>query len=80
MHEKKLQDHQLIYYQPGGNFQVRKDLGTSAIKHCHRFDELLCLADLIPAGDIEMPNENLALEWFYMTFHKSERNQFVASG
>jgi hypothetical protein len=25
-HEKKLRDRQLIYYQPGGDFQVRKDL------------------------------------------------------
>jgi hypothetical protein len=30
-HEKKLRDSQLIYYQPGGDFQVRKDLGTSAM-------------------------------------------------
>jgi len=44
MHEKKLCDCQLIYYQPGGNFQVRKDLGTSAIEHRHCFDELLCVA------------------------------------
>jgi hypothetical protein len=79
-HEKKLQDCQLIYYQPGGNFQVRKDLGTSAIKHRHRFDELLCVADLLPAVDIEMPSKNLALKWFYMTFHKSECDQFVTSG
>jgi hypothetical protein len=40
-HEKKLRDRQLIYYQPGGDFQVRKDLGTSAIEHRHLFDELL---------------------------------------
>ena len=43
-HEKKLRNCQLIYYQPGGNFQVRKDLGTSAIEHRHRFDELLRVA------------------------------------
>jgi len=79
-HEKKLRDRQLIYYQPGGDFQVRKDLGTSAIEHRHRFDELLRVAELLPAGDIAMPNESLSLEWFYMTFHKSERDQFVASG
>ncbi len=79
-HEKKLQDHQLIYYQPGGNFQVQKDLGTSTIKHRHCFDELLCVADLLLAGDIEMPNEILALEWFYVTFHKSECDQFVTLG
>ena len=70
-HEKKLQDWQLIYYQPGGNFQVRKDLGTSAIEHRHRFEELLRVAELLPAGDIAMPNESLTLKWFYMTFHKS---------
>ena len=27
-----------------------------------------------------MPNESLTLKWFYMTFHKSERNQFIMSG
>jgi len=27
-----------------------------------------------------MPNESLTLEWFYMTFHKSERDQFITSG
>jgi hypothetical protein len=27
-----------------------------------------------------MPNKSLALKWFYMTFHKSEHDQFVASG
>jgi len=27
-----------------------------------------------------MPNESLTLEWFYMTFHKSECDQFITSG
>ena len=27
-----------------------------------------------------MPNESLTLEWFYMTFHKSERDQFIMLG
>ncbi len=76
-HEKKLRDRQLIYYQPGGDFQVQKDLGTSAIGHCHRFEELLRLAELLPAGDIAMPNESLTLEWFYMTFHKSDRDHLI---
>jgi len=80
VHEKKLRDRQLIYYQPGGNFQVRKDLGTLAIEHRHCFDELLCVAELLPTGDIAMPNESLTLEWFYITFHKSERDQFIMSG
>jgi len=79
-HEKKLWDRQLIYYQPGGNFQVQKDLGTPAIEHHHHFEELLCVAESLPAGDIAMPNESLTLEWFFITFHKSERDQFITSG
>ena len=27
-----------------------------------------------------MTNESLTLEWFYMTFHKSEREQFIMTG
>jgi len=27
-----------------------------------------------------MPNKSLTLEWFYMTCHKSERDQFITSG
>ena len=57
-----------------------KGLGPSAIEHHHRFNELLSVAELIPAGDIAMPNKSLALEWFYITFHKSERDQFITSG
>jgi hypothetical protein len=38
------------------------------------------MAELLPTGDIAMPNESLALEWFYMTFHKSEGNQFITAG
>jgi len=68
MYEKKLCDRQLIYYQPGGDFQVRKDLGTSAIEHRHRFDELLRVAELLPAEDITMPNESLTLELFLYDF------------
>jgi hypothetical protein len=80
MHEKKLRDPQLIYYQLGGDFHVLKDLETLPIQHRHHFDELLQVAELPPAGDIAMPNETLTLEWFYMTFQKSERDQYIASG
>ena len=79
-HDNKPRDRQLIYYQPGGDFQVRKDLGTSAIEHRHRFEELLRVAELLPTGDIAMPNESLTLEWYYLTFHKSERDQFIMTG
>jgi hypothetical protein len=77
MHETKLRDHQLIYCQPGGDHQLCKDLGMSAIEHCHCYNELLYIAELLPVGDIAMPNEKLSLEWFYMNFHKSDCNQYV---
>jgi len=48
------------------------------IEHRHCFEELLRVADLLPAGDIAMPTESLTHEWFYMTFHKSEREQFMS--
>ena len=67
------------YINPN-NFQVQNDIGTSAIEHRHRFEELLRVAELLPAGDIAMPNESLTLEWFNMTFHKSERDQFIMLG
>ena len=80
MHEKKLRDHQWIYYQLGCDFHVLKDLETSPIHHCHCYDELFQVAELLPAGDIVMPNETLTLEWFYKTFHKSERDQYIVLG
>jgi hypothetical protein len=38
------------------------------------------VAGLLPEGDIPMPNEQLQVEWFYMTFHKSDRAEYVRSG
>ena len=46
----------------------------------HRFDELLRVTELLPPGDITMPTKRIALKWFYMTFHKSEHDQFVTLG
>ena len=33
-----------------------------------------------PAGDIEMPSAGLQVEWFYITFHKTDRAEYVCSG
>jgi hypothetical protein len=36
--------------------------------------------EALPAGDMHPPNKALQLEWFYMSFHKEEREKFVKSG
>ncbi len=39
------------------------------------------IAGLLPKGNILMPNEQLQVEWFYMTFHKkSDCMEYVQSG
>ncbi len=32
---------------------------------------------LLPEGNILMPSEQLQVEWFYMTFHKSDCAEYV---
>jgi hypothetical protein len=41
---------------------------------------MLRIAELMPAGDIPPPNKALQVEWFYMTFHKTDRSEYVRSG
>jgi hypothetical protein len=42
---------------------------------------MLCLAELLPEGDIEKPSASLSVEWFsYMTFHRSDQAEYVRSG
>ncbi len=38
------------------------------------------VASLLPEGNIPMPNKQLQVEWFYMTFHKSDCMEYVQSG
>ncbi len=40
----------------------------------------MCVAGLLPKGNILMPNKQLQMEWFYMTFQKSDRVEYVQSG
>ncbi len=78
--ETKPRDRQYIYMAPGGDYGVHKDLMTSPMNHLHRFQEMLRIAELMPAGDIPPPNKALQVEWFYMTFHKTDRLEYVRSG
>jgi hypothetical protein len=48
--------------------------------HLHRFQEMLRISERLPAGDIPPPNAALQVEWFYMSFHCSDRSEYVRSG
>ncbi len=38
------------------------------------------VAELLPEGDLEKPAASLSVEWFYMTFHRTDRAEYVRSG
>ncbi len=80
LHEEKPRDRQYIYFQPGGDYNVHKLLTTKPLAHLHRWEEMLRLAELLPEGDIEKPSTSLSVEWFYMTFHRTDRAEYVRSG
>ena len=65
---------------PGGDYRLAKDLLTSPRVHSHRFKEMLRIAELLPAGDIPKPSDELSLQWYYMSYHKNDREKFVLSG
>ena len=80
LHEMKPRDCQYIYLAPGGNYNIRKALATKPLDHLHRWEEMLRVAELLPEGDLEMPAASLSVEWFYMTFHRTDRAEYVHSG
>ena len=41
---------------------------------------MLRVAELLPEGNIEKPSVSLSVEWFYMTFHRTDRAEYVRSG
>jgi hypothetical protein len=63
-----------------GSTKVQKALVTKPDDHLHRWEEMLRVVELLPVGDIEMPSAGLQVEWFYMTFHKTDRAKYVCSG
>ena len=38
------------------------------------------MAELLPEGDLKKPAASLSVEWFYMTFHRSDRAEYFRSG
>jgi hypothetical protein len=41
---------------------------------------MLRVAELLPKGNIEKPSGSLSVEWFYMTFHRTDRAEYLRSG
>ena len=53
---------------------------TSPRDHARRFKEMLRIAEELPPGEQLPPSDKLALQWFYMTFHRNDRLEYVRSG
>ncbi len=80
LHEEKPPDCQYIYLAPGGDYNIRKALATKPLDHLHRWEEMLCVTELLPQGDLKKPAASLFMEWFYMTFHRTDRAEYICSG
>jgi hypothetical protein len=80
LNEKKPRDRQYIYMQPGGDHVFQKLMMLVPVKHLWQFEEMICMAEALPAGDMHPPNKVLQLEWFYVSFHKEDRAKYVKSG
>ena len=55
-------------------------MATKPIDHLCQWEELLCIAELLPEGDLKKPSASLSVEWFYTTFHKVDRAEYIRSG
>ncbi len=64
---------------PGGNHKIVKDLLTPPREHARRFKEMLRIPELLPAGKTPTPIEKLALQWYYMMYHRADRAEYVES-
>ena len=73
-------DVQYVYLAPGGDHQIRKDLLMVPRDHARRFKEMLRIAELLPPGGTPLPSEKLAVQWYYMTYHRADRAEYVKSG
>jgi hypothetical protein len=52
----------------------------TSVEHLQRFEDMIRMAEALPAGDMHPPNQALQLEWFYMSFHKEDGAKYVESG
>ncbi len=59
LNKKKPRDRQYIYMQPGGNYVFQKPMMQLPIDHLWWFEEMMCMAEALPAGDMQPPNKAL---------------------
>ena len=64
----------------GGDFEVHKDVLILPWDHFHWLKEMLRISQMLPEGDIPNPNAALQVEWFYISFHRSDRAEYLRSG
>jgi hypothetical protein len=53
---------------------------TAPRNHARRFKEMLRIAELLPPGETTPPSEKLPVQWYYMTYHRADRAEYVKSG
>jgi hypothetical protein len=41
---------------------------------------MLRITELLPPGETPPPSEKLAVQWYYMTYHRADRHEYVKSG
>ncbi len=80
LNEKMPRDRQYIYFAPGGDHVFHKELMMALMDHRHCFRELLRISEKLPTGNIPVPNAVLQVEWLYVSFHKSDRVEYIRSG
>ncbi len=79
LNKQKPRDRQWIYMSPGDDYRIHKDLLVSPLDHLHQFKEMLQITQMLPEVDIPNPNAALQVEWFYMTFHRSDHAEYLRS-
>jgi hypothetical protein len=70
-------DVQYIYLAPGEDHQIQKDLLMVPRDHARRFKEMLRIAELLPLGEMPPLSEKLAVQWYYMKYHRANRAEYV---
>jgi hypothetical protein len=80
LHEEKPRDRQFIYLAPRSDYNVQKALVTKPIDHLHCWEEMLHVAELLPVGNIITLSAKLQVNWFYMTFYKTNQVKYICSG
>ncbi len=73
-------DEQYVYMASGGDHRIAKDLLMPLREHARRYKEMLHITKQLPPGEKQPPSKKLALQWYYMTYHRSDRTEYAKSG